>query len=557
MNWFELTYQLLGGLALFFYGMKMMSDGLQSASSTFIRKMIGSLTNNRFVAVLVGVVVTCIVQSSSITTVMVVGFVNAGLMQLGQAIGVIFGANIGTTITGWIISIKVGKYGFIFLACGIVPIIFGKNSKATTYGKVLFALGLVFIGLETMGAAFKPLRSDEGFINLMTYFAADSYLSIIGTVTIGCLLTFIIQSSSAMLGITIALASTGSITFQTAAALVMGENIGTTITALLACIGGNINGKRAALAHAFFNVFGVCIMITIFPLYIHFIEWLVANPADFVAPDGSKPYAAVHIAASHTIFNVANVVIFLFFTKSFARFIEWILPIKEKQAKHLEFLGNAMTLSAPLALEQGRLAVLKMADMVDKMLEWTTTYVCGPESEKLRSKILKYEDITDKIHQEVMIFVGHIMQQGISEEEARQVNALLSMSDELESVADYCQKIISQSRHTEKPGEELNEQALKSVAELMNIADIYYKFVFAALKVGRKIDMERLKVIRDEFNTKARQTKDDQLEQVRDGQCSPMSCLTVSDLINALGRIISHSRKVAEADSGRNQVWVY
>lgn len=557
MDWFQLTYQLLGGLALFFYGMKMLSDGLQSASSTFIRGLIASLTNNRFVAVLVGVIVTCLVQSSSITTVMVVGFVNAGLMQLGQAIGVIFGANIGTTITGWIISIKVGKYGFLFLAFGIVPIIFAKNSRAAIYGRVLFALGLIFIGLETMSAAFKPLRTDQGFLDLMTYFAADSFGSILATVAIGCALTLIIQSSSAMLGITIALASTGSISFQTAAALVMGENVGTTITALLACVGGNIHGKRAALAHACFNLFGVAIMVVIFPYYVQFIEWIVANPADFTAADGSKPYVAVHIAASHTIFNVANVCFFLVFIRQFARFIEWLLPIKNKQSKHLEFLGNAMTLSPPLAIEQTRMAIIKMAQLIDHMLEWTNTYVTEEDSDKLRRNILKYEEITDKIHQEVMVFVGHIMQQGISEDEANQVSSLLAMSDELESVADYCQKVTSLSRYTSQPGEEFDEQTTKTVRDLMNITDIYYKFIFNSLKENREIDMDRLRVIRDDFNQRAREAKDSQLERVKVGQCSPMSCLTVNDLINNFSRIISHSRKVAEAKSGKRRVWVY
>lgn len=557
MNWFELTYQVLGGLALFFYGMKMLSDGLQSASSAFIRKMIGSLTNNRFLAVAVGVVVTCLVQSSSITTVMVVGFVNAGLMQLGQAIGVIFGANIGTTITGWLISIKVGKYGFLLLALGIVPIIFDKGSRAAVYGRVLFALGLIFIGLETMSSAFTPLRNDDSFLNLLTYFAADTYISVIGTVFIGCMLTLIIQSSSAMLGITIALASTGVISFQTAVALVMGENIGTTITALLACVGGNVNGKRAALAHTFFNLFGVIIMVIIFPMYVHFIEWLVANPADFINEDGNKPFAAVHIAASHTLFNVINAIIFVMIIRRFTRFIEWILPAREAQKKHLEFLGNALTLSPPLAIAQGRQALLKMADLVDRMIEWTRSYLCNERDEKLQRQILRYEEITDKINQEVMIFVSHIMQSGISPEEASQVNAILLMSDELESVADYCQKIIAQSRNMENSGELLPEHSVKAIEDLIKIAESYYKLIHNGLKEERPTYLDRLKGIRDDFNNKAREAKERQLASVQSGECSPMACLTINELINSLGRVISHSRKVAEADAGKNQVWVY
>ena len=237
---FKMGYTAIGGLGIFILGMKYLSDSLQSLSGGLIRKAISSVTTNRFLAVIVGLVVTTFVQSSSITTVMVVGLTNAGLMQLSQAIGVILGANIGTTITGWILAVKVGKYGLLLIAIGVFPMLFSKNDRFSATAKVLVALGMIFFGLEIMSGAFKPLRSDEGFMNLMLTLDAQSLFSILGCVAIGCVMTMIIQSSSAMLGITIALALTGAIPLYTAVALVMGENIGTTITAQFAAIGGSV-----------------------------------------------------------------------------------------------------------------------------------------------------------------------------------------------------------------------------------------------------------------------------------------------------------------------------
>jgi len=208
-----------------------------------IKNVVNSLTTHRVAAVMVGTLVTMIVQSSSVTTVMVVGFVNAGLMSLVQAIGVIFGANIGTTITGWIISIKVGKYGLLLIGMGIFPALFAKTNKWRQLGRIFFSVGMIFFGLQIMSGAFKPLRSMPEFLDSISYFSGQHYGAYIACVIVGCFLTMIIQSSSAMLGITIAMATSGVITYHTAAALVLGENIGTTVTALLASIGGNVNAR--------------------------------------------------------------------------------------------------------------------------------------------------------------------------------------------------------------------------------------------------------------------------------------------------------------------------
>ncbi|MCA8944855.1 MAG: Na/Pi cotransporter family protein, partial [Planctomycetes bacterium] len=266
-DWFTLAYTVVGGLGIFLFGMKLLSESLQALASDFIRKLIGWLTNNRAVAMGVGVLLTVIVQSSSVTTVMLVGFINAGLMTLTQAVGVILGANIGTTITGWIIAFKVGKYGLLLVGAGFVPFFFMKSIRWKSIGKVLIALGMVFLGLQFMSGGFKPLSKTNDFQSMLVWFQADSMLSVLACVALGCLLTFIVQSSSAMLAITMSLAAAGQIDYQTAAALVLGENIGTTITMHLAAIGGTIDAKRASYAHIMFNVIGVSVMVIIFPWY--------------------------------------------------------------------------------------------------------------------------------------------------------------------------------------------------------------------------------------------------------------------------------------------------
>ncbi|HRT24847.1 MAG TPA: Na/Pi cotransporter family protein [Anaerohalosphaeraceae bacterium] len=269
--------QVFGGLGIFLLGMKNMSEGMQAIAGERLRKLIGAITNNRLMACGVGLLVTMIIQSSSVTTVMVVGFVNAGLMTLLQAIGVILGANIGTTITAWILVIKVGQYGLPLLGAAAFFYLFSKHERVRFTAMFLMGLGMVFFGLELMKNGFSPLKDSPMFTNWFLRFHPDTYLGIWKCVLVGALLTGIIQSSSATIGITLGLADTGIISFPAAAALILGENIGTTVTALLASIGANANARKAAYAHSLFNVFGVCWVSVIFPLYLEMINRIITD----------------------------------------------------------------------------------------------------------------------------------------------------------------------------------------------------------------------------------------------------------------------------------------
>ncbi len=273
----EILFQVCGGLGIFLLGMKNMSEGMQAVAGERLRKMIGAITNNRLMASGVGTLVTCIIQSSSVTTVMVVGMVNASLMTLTQAIGVILGANIGTTITGWILVIKIGKYGLPLLGISAFFYLFAKKDSLRFFAMFLMGLGMVFFGLELMKNGFSPIKEMSSFESWFHRFQPDTFWGLWKCVMVGAILTAIIQSSSATLGITMALALTGTINFSTAAALILGENIGTTITVLIASIGVFTNSRRAAYAHVIFNVVGVCWITLLFTPYTTLITHLITK----------------------------------------------------------------------------------------------------------------------------------------------------------------------------------------------------------------------------------------------------------------------------------------
>ena len=286
----NLIFGLLGGLGLFLFGMKIMSEGLQKIAGSRMRKILAGLTDNRIVGTLVGIAVTAMIQSSSATTVMVVGFVNAGLMSLVQSIGIVLGANIGTTITAQLIAFKITHYALPAIGIGAGFKLFAKNKKWSYAGEILLGFGLLFFGLSVMKAAFDPLKASEEFRQLFMIIGDNHLLGVL----IGAILTIVVQSSTATIGITIALASTGILTFEASVALILGENIGTTITTNLAAIGTNLAARRTALAHFLFNAFGVCYMLLFFTLFTKFVASITPGDADFIIQTQEQQWEGGH-----------------------------------------------------------------------------------------------------------------------------------------------------------------------------------------------------------------------------------------------------------------------
>lgn len=549
MDPFKIIYMLLGGLGIFFFGMKLMSDGLQVMAGDVIRKIINSLTANRIMAVGVGIVVTCIVQSSSVTTVMSVGFVNAGLMTLKQAIGIIFGANIGTTITGWIISVKVGKYGLLFVAAGFMPGLFSKNNYWQQIGKAVMGIGFIFIGLVTMSNAFIPLRESPEFLDSIAYFAGDNYGAYIASIMMGCLLTVVVQSSSAMLGITIALASTGIITYHTAVALVLGENIGTTITALLASVGANVNAKRAARAHACFNLFGVSFMLLILPWYFDLVDWIVPNDPNFQEGDGARPFIAQHIAMAHSIFNISATVLFLPFVDTLATFVTRITKDRsdEKEIPHLLMLGPSQDMPVSTGLLQAEKETLKMADITQRMSLLVNQYwkEDKPSPKKLE-KIISYEEIIDNIHKEVTIFLGYVMERPMSRNQSKQTQALIKVVDEMESVADYLER-LAVYRGRFKKDETLEGESQQEFFDFMDEVNRFFDSIVNEFNDVTPDGTAQIKKKSDDLQVWADSIRDKHLERISKRVYKPITALTFSDMVVALRKIRTHSYNMSKS----------
>ncbi len=548
MEAFKIFYSVLGGLGIFFYGMKLMSESLQASAGDTIKTVINSLTKNRFLAVAVGVLVTMLVQSSSVTTVMVVGFVNAGLMSLTQAIGVIFGANIGTTITGWIISIKIGKYGLLLIGAGIFPMLFGKTVRSKNLGQVLFGVGMIFFGLQIMSGAFKPLRSMPEFLDAISYFNGHHYGAYLASLGIGCLLTIVIQSSSAMLGITIAMAGSGVIGFHTAAALVLGENIGTTITALLASVGGNVNARRAGKAHGIFNCLGVVLIMCFFPYYVELIEWLIPGQADFVNAAGDRPNIAVHIATGHTLFNVTATLAFIPFINVLARLVSRIhpdAPVKEKH--HLMVLGNPSDMIPATALVQAETENKKLKDIIDRMFARTIEYLEADENDaRILAKIKDYERISDNIEKEITIFICKLMESPLTAAQSTRAQSIVRVSDELESVADYLDKLATYKTRFTK-NSKLEGSARVEFLTFLEEVKSYYDGCTLGVLEERSIDEERMNKLSVELKLKAEQIRENHLERIGNKAYNPLTALTYSDMVVALRKIRSHSHNIVQA----------
>ena len=328
----DIAFNVLGGLGIFLFGMDSMSSGMQKLAGQRLKKILALLTTNRVVAILMGMFVTMLVQSSSVSTVMTIGFVNASLLTLKQALGVIFGANIGTTITGWILVLNIGKYGLPMVGAGAILYMFLKGEKAKTRALTFMGLGMIFLGLQLMSNGLKPVRSMPEFVRLFSLFSADTYFGVLKVAFIGALITAIVQSSSATLGITITLAVQGLIDYPTAVALVLGENVGTTITAFLATLNANANAKRAAYAHTIINTVGVIWVTAIFPYYLDFLS-------NFGSPEANITMA---IATAHTMFNVSNVIIFTPFIGYLADFLTKIVKDDEKTSERITHIDELM-----------------------------------------------------------------------------------------------------------------------------------------------------------------------------------------------------------------------
>ena len=500
---------LIGAVCLFLYGMKIMSEGLQKTAGSRLRSILAWMTKNRFLAVITGIVITALIQSSSASVSMVVSFVNAGLMPLEQSLAVSFGAALGTTFTEWIIAIfgfKVKMSAFLLpLLAFAVPMLFIKRNNYKNIGELLIGFAFLFMGLDAISANVPDLaKSPEVFTSLQQY-TSMGFLSILFFTLVGWIVTMVIQSSAATFAIVLIMAAKGWISFDIACAMVLGASIGTSITPLLASLGGNAEAKKAALGHALFNLFGAVWVLIIFQPFVSMVTWVVKDL--FHLGDPLALYNSVKAGASvegnalmqeqvamsigmtmfHTIFKICNLLIMIWFTKLYVKLLNVLIKSRKKEDEEfqLKYIQGGLMSASELNIDQAQREIVVFAGRVERMLgmvkELVHTKTGTPEFNKILSRIQKYEDITDRMEFEIGSYLNKVLDGRLSSQAKSRVASLLSIISELESIGDSCNNIAKALVRKEEADAHFNEYNYANIDEMLKLVSEAMTNMYAVL----------------------------------------------------------------------------
>ena len=551
LDWFKMIMELFGGLALFLFGMEQMSAALKAAAGDQMKTLLSKLTTNRFSAAISGAAVTSIIQSSSVTTVLVVGFVSAGLMTLSQSIGVIMGSNIGTTITAQIVAFKVEKAALLMIAFGFAMLFLSKKEKVQHYGNVLMGLGLVFFGMGIMSEGMSPLRSYEPFINLMTSMEKPLY-----GILVAALFTALVQSSSATTGIVIVMASQGFISLPAGIALAFGANIGTCVTALLASIGKPTEAKRAAAIHIIFNIVGVLLWLLFIPHLAVFVAYISPVATHLSGTDKLAAEVPRQIANAHTIFNVANTLIFIGFTTQFGRLVERLIPEKEAPKKAIItplYLDNELLETPSLALDMVRRELAHLASIVDTMLAKTGD-AFRERNAKTFDAIAKMDDQADILHAEITDYIRKLTQQNLTEQENESMMRYLSINEDLERIGDVIETNLVQ---VGKEAVRLKLQATET--ERTILSQLYYQLreVLSATQTialnDDELAAQNILHMKDNINQLVREAIQMQAKRLKQEGAENIDVTHMeNELMDSLKRIYSLSKRIAKLSLPKN-----
>mgnify|MGYP000878759495 CR=1 FL=1 len=524
----EMLFGLLGGLGLFLFGMRQMGDGLQKMAGTRMRRLLEALTSNQVLGVLLGASITAVIQSSSATTVMVIGFVNAGLMSLPQAIGVIMGANIGTTVTAQLIAFDIGEYSLLFIALGALPYLFSKQRSHRYLGQVLVGFGLLFIGIETMKGAMHPLSETAAFTNLTLALSNKWFYGL----TAGTIMTAILQSSSATIGILQGLAGDGLVTLELVLPILFGTNIGTTVTALLSSIGTSVTARRAAMSHLFFNVVGTLIFLPLLPWFAKVVRLTATTPIR-------------QIANAHTIFNVANTLLLLPFAGALGYLVTKLVPGRPDERELTLHLDSRLLGTPALALEQASAEVFRMGEMALEMLVIARAHITNPTDDVL-ARMLALEEAIDQYEEGITQYLVEVSKRSLSESQAERHRQLYNLINDIERVGDHGENIEELLAHKASNQITFSETATQELEEFI---DYTMETLRSALEAWEEDEPEYAEVV------KAREAQIDQQEQMlrrshidrlNKNLCSPVSGVIFLDIISNLERIGDHAANIAE-----------
>jgi len=539
-----MIFKMAGGLGLFLFGMKLMSEGLQKAAGQSLKIILEKLTTNRLIGTLVGVVVTAIIQSSSATTVMVVGFVNAGLMNLAQALSVVLGANVGTTVTAQLIAFKIGALALPAIGVGVFLKMFTKNQKYKYFSDVLIGFGILFLGLDIMKNGFVPLRQSEGFREAFITFSSNPFLAVCA----GAILTLIVQSSSATIGITIALASTGLIDFYAASALVLGENIGTTITANLAAIGTNITARRAAFGHLLINTLGVLYMLILLKYFTTFIDFVTPGDPSVIEPGGTNLSIARHIANLHTFFNFINIIVFLPLISFLVTICEKVIKGKNETSDRLIYLDDRLIDTPSLAIPQAVNEVRRMSEMSYEMV-LVCRKIFETGSRFHISRIYEMEDTVDHLEKDIQEYLVNLLQKAINEQDIEAINHILYVLHDLEKIADYSENIARQAEKLLNLNLTFSDDAQKDLYILFDVVLRFSETTIDAYNEGyspRKLDLED----ENEIDRLRAKYKKEHMERLHKGICGVEIGIIYVDILNNLEKIGDHTFNIAKVVNG-------
>ncbi len=545
MDFFSVL-SMIGGLSLFLYGMHIMGEGLSRLSGGRLEKILEKLTSNAFLAVALGAAVTAVIQSSSATTVMVVGFVNSGIMKLTQAVGIIMGANVGTTVTSWILSLtgiesdsfwiqllKPTSFSPVLALIGVAFILFSKKEMRKNIGSILIGFAILMFGMDTMSSAVKPLANEPGFTNLLLMFSNP----VLGVIA-GAVLTAIIQSSSASVGILQALCVTGAVNFSAAVPIIMGQNIGTCVTAILSCVGANKNAKRAALVHLYFNIIGSFVFLILFytlNAVLHF-------------PFMETAASALGIAVVHSVFNLFAVILLMPFRRQLVNLACMTIPQSDEEQKEIpsdfSLLDERFLDTPSFAVEQCRTVAIQMAHLAKEGLFGAIELINGFDKEKAQ-RVLELEDIVDRYEDELGTYLVKISSRDLSEKDSRTVSILLHSIGDFERLSDHSVNIIEALQQMHGKDMEFSNKARK---ELNIFIEAIKEIVDKSVVVFEQEDFELAKTIEpleeviDDLND---ELKKRHIKRLRKGKCTIELGMMLTDLTTNFERVADHCSNIA------------
>ena len=560
---------LVGALGMFLYVMNMMSSGLQKAAGSRLRGFLGAMTSSPFKGVMTGLGITTLIQSSSATTVMVVGFVNATLLTLNQAIGVIMGANIGTTVTAWLISLLGFKTDISVLAVPLMAIGFilsiAKREKYKNISEFIIGFALLFLGLSLMKNSVPDLRQTPEILSFIQQWTGYGFGSVLIFLVFGTVLTLVLQSSSATMALTLIMMSLGWIPFDMAAAMVLGENIGTTITANIAAAVGNPNARRAALAHTVFNVFGVIWALILFRPFLSLIgiiiTWLgYPNPtlidysAGIEAGSVDSTAALYGVSMLHTLFNTINTLVLIWFVPVIAKFVTWAIkskPEDEEQTIRLKFINAGPMGTAELALEEARKEIIHFAQICRNGLEYIRSAVHAEgeaDFEIFRKKLVKYEEIADRIEYEIATFLNALPQDSISEDTRKQVKSMYKIIGELESLGDSGESISRILSRRNIHNKHFTERHINKVDTMLTLIDKAYGIMIDNLSNSENcVDIRNAIDCEIEINDMRNNLREEEILRIESNDAEYQSSVYYIDLLSEIERMGDFMINISEA----------